>query len=119
MNIFTHLFIDGFNAYGVMLLYPFSHHRFTANVLFVADPLFSIAPAVSFLALLFLHKSHRRRLPWIRTGIAVSGLYLCTAIVNKLIVNASVINNHLAEKRSTEFFTTPSPFYSLMWFVVA
>ena len=119
VNIFTHLFIDSFNAYGVMLLYPFSHHRFTFNVLFVADPLFSIAPAISFLALLFLHKSHKQRLLWIRTGIAVSGLYLCIAIANKIIVDAAVRKNLIAQNKPTEFFTTPSPFNSLLWFVVA
>ncbi len=119
VNIFAHLFIDSFNAYGVMLLYPFSHYRLTANVLYVADPLFSVAPFVSFLALLFLHKSHKRRLLWIRTGIAVSALYLCIAIINKLIVDASVKKNLLEQNKSTEFFTTPSPFNSLLWFVAA
>src|ERR1051325_3398355 len=44
VNISTHLFIDTFNAYGVGLLMPFSKHRFTFNVLFVGDPLFSLAP---------------------------------------------------------------------------
>ena len=102
-----------------MLLYPFSHHRFTANVLFVADPLFSVAPFVSFLFLLFLHKSHKRRMMWIRTGIAVSALYLCIAIVNKIIVDGAVKRNLVAQNKPTEFFTTPSPFNSLLWFVVA
>ncbi|MDQ3278523.1 MAG: metal-dependent hydrolase, partial [Bacteroidota bacterium] len=76
VNIFTHLFIDTFNAYGVGLLMPFSNHRFTFNVLFVADPLFSLAPFVAFLTLLFLDKSHRRRVAWVRTGILLSSLYL-------------------------------------------
>ena len=40
VNVFTHLLIDGFNAYGVGWLEPFSHHRFSFHVLFVADPLF-------------------------------------------------------------------------------
>lgn len=119
VNVFTHLFIDSFNAYGVMLLYPFSHHRFTFQVLFVADPLFSIAPFVAFLALVFLHKSHRRRLLWVRTGIGVAAFYLCIAITNKIIVAAAVKKSLLAQAKPTEFFTTPSPFNSLLWFVAA
>ena len=117
VNIFTHLFIDSFNAYGVALLMPFSQYKYTMHVLFVADPLFSIAPFVSFLFLLFLNKSHRRRVMWIRTGIFVSALYLCIAIVNKQIVNAAVKKALVQQNKPTEFFTTPSPFNSLLWFV--
>ncbi len=119
VNIFAHLFIDSFNAYGVALLMPFSHHKYTMNVLFVADPLFSLAPFISFLFLLFLNKSHRRRVMWIRTGIFVSAVYLCIAIINKQIVNNAVHKNLVQQGKPTEFFTTPSPFNSLLWFVAA
>ncbi len=119
VNIFTHLFIDTFNAYGVGLLMPFSPHRFSFNVLFVGDPLFSIAPFVSFLFLLFLHKSHKRRVLWIRTGIIISALYLCIAVCNKWIVDTAVQKDLAAGGMPEEFFTTPSPFNSLLWFVVA
>lgn len=118
VNIFTHLFIDTFNAYGVGLLMPFSNYRFSLNVLYVGDPLFSIAPFISFLFLLFLHKSHRRRVLWIRTGILVSAMYLCVAFFNKLIVDRSVRANLMGQNMPAQFFTTPSPFNSLLWFVV-
>lgn len=119
VNIFAHLFLDTCNAYSIMLLYPFSTHRFTFNVLFVADPLFSLAPFISFVVLFFLHKWHKRRLFWIRTGIGVSAFYLCFAIVNKIVVNRAVKNNLSTQSKAAEFFTTPSPFNSLLWFVVA
>ena len=54
---------------------------------------------------------------WIRTGIFVSALYLCIAIVNKQIVNAAVKKALVQQNKPTEFFTTPSPFNSLLWFV--
>ncbi|RYZ30075.1 MAG: metal-dependent hydrolase [Chitinophagaceae bacterium] len=117
VNIFTHLFIDTFNAYGVGLVMPFSNHKYTMNVLFVADPLFSIAPFISFLFLLFLNKSHKRRVMWIRTGIFVSAIYLCFAIINKQVVNNAVKNNLAQQNKPAEFFTTPSPFNCLLWFV--
>lgn len=119
VNIFTHLFIDTFNAYGVGLAMPFSNHRFTFNVLFVADPFFSIAPFISFLALVFLHKTHKQRVLWITTGIFVSALYLCIAIFNKSVVDGAVKKNLAEQNKPGEFFTTPSPFNSLLWFVVA
>lgn len=119
VNIFTHLLIDSFNAYGVALLIPFTDYKYTMNVLYVADPLFSLAPFISFLFLLFLNKSHKRRVMWIRTGIFVSAVYLCIAIVNKQVVNKAVYDNLVRQSKPTKFFTTPSPFNSLLWFVVA
>lgn len=103
-NISTHLFLDTFNAYGVSLLMPFSNHRFTFNVLYVGDPLFSLAPFVSFLFLLFLHKTHRRRVHWITTGILVAGLYLCIAVFNKWTVNRDIQKTLTAQNKSLSFF---------------
>src|SRR5688500_20343201 len=40
VQITTHLFIDLFNNYGIGLLEPFSHQRFSFNTMFVADPFF-------------------------------------------------------------------------------
>lgn len=117
-NIATHLFLDTFNAYGVGLLMPFSNDHYTFNVLFVADPLFSVAPFVSFLFLLFLHASHRRRVHWITTGIVVSMFYLCLALFNKWSVNNDVKAALTAEKKALSFYSTPSPFNSMLWFVV-
>lgn len=118
-NIATHLFLDTFNAYGVELLMPFSKHHFTFNVLYVGDPLFSVAPAVSFLFLLFLHGTHHRRVHWITTGILVSAIYLCIAVFNKWIVNNDIRKALAAQNKPLTFFSTPSPFNSLLWFVVA
>ncbi|MFZ6014570.1 MAG: metal-dependent hydrolase, partial [Bacteroidota bacterium] len=42
LQAFVHLFIDVMNVYGVGLLEPFDHRRFSVNTVFVADPLFSI-----------------------------------------------------------------------------
>ena len=117
-NMATHLFLDTFNAYGVGLLMPFTNYHYTFNVLFVADPLFSVAPFVSFLFLVFLHRSHRRRVHWITTGILVAGIYLCLAIVNKWIVNRDVQAALDAQQKQFSFFSTPSPFNNLLWFVV-
>ena len=118
-NIFAHLLIDSFNAYGVALLMPFSNYRYTFNVLYVADPFFSFAPFVAFLFLLFLNKSHRRRVAWIQTGILVSTFYLCVAILNKQIVNRDVRKSLGQQGKPAPFFSTPAPFNSLLWFVAA
>lgn len=120
VNVFVHLLIDGFNAYGIGWLEPFSHHRFSFHILFVADPLFSVWPFIAFLALLVLkNKSPERRIWW-RAGIGISCLYLAYAIVNKTIVDKSVRKNLMAQGISTKnYFTTPTPFNSWLWYVIA
>lgn len=119
VNIAVHLLLDTFNAYGVALLMPFSSYRFSLHVLYVADPLFSIAPAIAFLFLVFLNKSHRQRVSWIQTGILMAGLYLCIAVINKQVVNSHVRESLAQQGKPLMFFTTPSPFNSLLWFVAA
>jgi inner membrane protein len=120
VNVLTHLLIDGFNAYGIGWLEPFSHHRFSFHVLFVADPLFSIWPFFAFVALLILRNKNPKRRIWWRAGIGLSLLYLGYAIINKTIVDKSVRKNLAAQGLSTDnYFTTPTPFNSWLWYAVA
>jgi len=120
INLFTHLLIDSFNAYGIGWFEPFSPYRVSFHLLFVADPLFSIWPFIAFLALLVIRIHHPARNAWRTFGIGFSFLYLCFAITGKLIVN-SAVNRNLAAKglEKEKFFTTPTPFNALLWFVVA
>jgi inner membrane protein len=119
-NILVHLLMDGFNAYGIGWLEPFSHKRFSFHVLFVADPLFSIWPFIAFLFLLMLGNTSIERRLWWRVGIGLSALYLGYAIINKTIVNTAVEKNLVAQNiEYSEYFTTPTPFNSWLWFVVA
>src|SRR5205085_6643833 len=60
-EVFLHLFLDGFNNYGVGWFEPFSHHRFSFNAIYVADFFFSIWPGIGFLLLLILKRYDPRR----------------------------------------------------------
>jgi inner membrane protein len=120
LNIFTHLLIDGFNAYGIGWLEPFSQHRYSFHVLFVADPLFSVWPFLAFVALLMLRAGNSRRRNWWRIGIGLSAVYLMYAIVNKLIVDKAVKRNLVAKNiASDNYFITPTPFNTWLWYIVA
>ena len=120
LNIFTHLLIDGFNAYGIGWFEPFSHRRFSFHVLFVADPLFSIWPFLACMALLMLPRTRRIRTAWLRMGIGLSTLYLMYAVVNKLVVDRIVQKNLIQQGiASDNYFTTPTPFNSWLWYAVA
>lgn len=120
LQISSHLFLDLFNSYGVGLLEPFSHARFSFNTLFVADPFFSIWLAIAFTALLILKRGDSRRKFWWKFGITACSLYLFYCCLNKLETNHAVkkvlANQHI---KYINYFTTPTPLNNLLWYIVA
>jgi inner membrane protein len=120
INIFAHIFIDTFNAYGTGWFEPFSHVRVSFHILYVADPFFSIWPFLGFLCLLILHNEHkRRRAAWI-LGVGMSATYLVYAIFNKISVDRDVrINMKNQGIASNNYILTPSPFNVWLWYVIA
>lgn len=120
MAIGLHLFLDGFNNYGVGWLEPFNDRRFSFNTIYVADPFFSIGPGIATILLVIKRKTHPDRRIWWRIGFFASLAYLCFSIVNKLIVNEALAS-HLKKTGlpHEKYMTTPAPFQSLLWFVAA
>lgn len=119
-EVFLHLFIDGFNNYGVGWFEPFSHHRFSFNAIYVADPLFSIWSGLAIVMLFSLHSYHPRRRFWWRFGVFLPLLYLGWCTMNKININKDV-KDILQQQHITytRYFTTPAPFTNLLWYVVA
>jgi inner membrane protein len=118
--VLTHIFLDAFNNYGVGWFEPFSHYRISFNVVYVADPFFSIMPAIAFVMLLLLRSFSKKRKSWWRIGIGFCFLYLGYCVVNKIIINNDV--KHLLNKQNIQYnsyFTTPAPLQSWLWFVAA
>ena len=120
VEVFVHLFLDGFNNYGVGWFEPFTHERFSFNAIYVADPFFSVWPGVALIVLLILHKHHPKRTFWWRFGVVLPAGYLVYCCINKINVNHRV-DKVLAEKEIAHdrYFTTPAPLQNWMWFVVA
>ena len=118
--VFSHIFLDSFNNYGVGLLEPFNHYRISFNTIYVADPFFSIAPGIALIMLLVLKQKNIKRKFWWKFGLSVSSLYLCYCVINKTIINNSV--KELLAKEDihySRYFTTPAPLQNWLWFVVA
>lgn len=119
IELFTHLFLDAFNAYGVGWFEPFHHVRISFHILFVADPLFSIWPGIAFIGLLFAGRNSKKIRTWVAFGLLPVAIYLCWGIFNKAIVETSV--KRIAARQNIKYqrhFTTPTPFNNLVWFVV-
>ncbi|MDR3712947.1 MAG: metal-dependent hydrolase [Puia sp.] len=120
LELFVHVFIDAFNAYGTGWFEPFSHYRVSFGSLFVADPFFSMWPALSLLVLLMLKRGRRSRKYWAGGGILLSCIYLLYAILNKQRIDTRVERQFRQDQLSyTRYFTTPTPLNSFLWFVVA
>ncbi|MDE3253295.1 MAG: metal-dependent hydrolase, partial [Bacteroidota bacterium] len=115
-EIFLHLFLDGFNNYGVGWFEPFSHLRFSFNTLYVADPFFSIWAGIGFCMLLILHKQHPKRTFWWKFGVLIPMLYLGYCTVNKISIDKKVkkifARQHIPHAL---YFTSPAPLQNWVW----
>lgn len=120
VQLFVHIILDGFNAYGTGWFEPFSHYRVSFNTLFVMDPFYFLPIGVISLVLLVIKKSYKKRVYLALAGIAISSLYLGYALVNKFKIDREVQAAMTQKKITTRtYFTTPTPFNSWLWFVVA
>ena len=116
---FIHIFLDTCNNYGVGWLEPFSNARFSFNILFVADPFFTIPVMIAAVSFVFLKKAKIRR-KWAITAVTISGLYLAYAFFNKEIIDNSVNANLKAQNLPvTRYFSTPTPLNTWLWYIVA
>jgi inner membrane protein len=119
-EVFLHLFIDGFNNYGVGWLEPFSHARYSFNAIYVADPFFSLWPGIACVMLIFLNSHSNRRTFWWRFGVIIPFVYLGYCSFNKIKINNDVkeilTKENIPHKR---YFTTPAPLQNWLWYVVS
>lgn len=118
--IFTHIFIDAFNNYGVGWLEPFSHRRISFNAIYVADPFFSVWPGIAAAALVLSGRNLLRRKKWWRFGLIIPSIYLVLCLVIKVKMDNDVKDILKQQNISyTRYFTTPAPLQNVLWYVVA
>lgn len=119
-QLLLHDVLDTCNAYGTGLFEPFSHQRFSFNLLYVADPFFTISIVIAFVALVVLKKESKWRMKWLVAGLLPASFYLIYTIANKssLIeqVKKSLLAKHIEYK---SIISTPTPFNSFLWYNIA
>lgn len=119
-GMFLHIFIDSLTSYGTGWYEPFSHHRVTMNVLFVADPFYTISLLISFVALLFIKGKKKSRRKWTNFGLWISTLYIGYAFINKAIIDNDFKKELSRQDISyTNYFSTPAPLNNFLWYLVA
>lgn len=119
LQMALHVLLDTCNAYGTQLFWPFSPARFSFDLLFVADPFFSLPLLISVVAFLILRKHHPARKKWLTAGCLLSAFYLIYAVYNKAAVNEQV-EQSLQEQEIpyTSFITKPTAFNTWLWYVL-
>ena len=115
VEVLIHVLLDSLNNYGIGWLEPFSSKRFAFNIIYVADPLFTLAPLLVFIFLLIKKMDHPNRLKFARMGIVLPAVYLCFAFINKEHIEKD-LKPHL--KINTEYFTAPTLLNNFLWTAV-
>ncbi len=120
LQLFVHIFIDAFNAYGTGWFEPFSHYRVSFNSMFVADPLFTLWPFVATIILLSLRTGIAKRRVFASAAIIMSALYLVIGILFKTSIDEHVNSEFRSEGITTQqYFSTPTPLNNILWYIVA
>ena len=119
-GMFLHIFIDSLTSYGTGWFEPFSHYRVTMNLLFVADPFYTLSLLISFVALLFIKGKKKSRIKWTNFGLWISTLYIGYAFINKAIIDSD-FKKELSRQniQYTNYFSTPAPLNNFLWYLVA
>jgi inner membrane protein len=116
----THVLLDSFTVYGTQIFWPVVTTPMTWSTIFIIDPLYSVALLLGLIAALLAG----RRYAWGHAanafGLFISTAYLAWTLGAKLHVE-QVARTALQQQNITgsDVLTTPSPFNSLLWRVVA
>ena len=116
LNLFSHIFIDSFTAYGTGWFEPFNSYRVSFNTIFVADPFYTLPFLICVLIALIAKNNSPNRFKWNKIGLIISSAYLVFTIVNKLHVDNKMQEAFVKKNtQTTAFITTPTPLNNFLW----
>lgn len=120
IELLMHLTLDSLNSYGTGLFEPFSNTRISFNVIFVADPFFTIWSLIAMVALFFRRLKEPARMRLAILTLVISATYMVACLINKSIIDNRARNtfaNHSVKIKN--YFTSPTPLNNMLWYVVA
>jgi inner membrane protein len=116
----THVLLDSFTVYGTQIFWPLVPTPMTWSTIFIIDPLYTLPLLIGVIAASIA----ARRRSWGHAantvGLVLSTSYLAWTIGAKLHVE--YVAHRALEKQdiaSTQVLTTPTPFNSLLWRILA
>ena len=119
LALITHPLLDAFTVYGTQLWWPLHPHPTMGSSVFIIDPLYTIWLLLAcVLAWCWREKARARQVLMI--GLLLSSGYLGWSLLAKAKVDA-VAQSSLAAMGMphASYFSTPMPFNTLLWRVVA
>jgi inner membrane protein len=120
LQITVHLLLDALNVYGTGWWEPFSHHRVSANLLFVADPLITL-PLLLAAGFLFFQLRNKAKLNFrpVFFAFGFCVVYLLAALYSKQKIEKEILQTCQQKGiRPLRYFSTPAPFTSFLWYYV-
>ncbi len=116
----THVLLDSFTVYGTQIFWPIVMTPVALSTIFIIDPLYTLPLLVGVIAALVMSRDTTRGHRWNQIGLVLSSLYLTWTLAAKLLVE-DVANTTLNRQGidQVRVLTTPAPFNSLLWRVLA
>jgi inner membrane protein len=109
-GIFSHVFLDFLNSYGIRLLMPFSDHWFYGDALYIVDPWMYLALGGGVvLAYGRRRDGHSRSERFAQAGLAIAGVYVSLMLVSNVIARSAVADGmaRAGLPPTTRFMVTP------------
>lgn len=119
LALLTHPLLDAFTVYGTQLWWPLPPRPTMWSSVFIIDPAYTLPLLVAFVAVLAVGTRPVAR-GFLTVGLVLSSAYLGWSLLAKTLVDrearAALAAQGLAD---APFFSTPTPFNTLLWRVVA
>ncbi len=117
--LLTHPLLDCFTSYGTQILWPLASVPTSWSSVFIIDPLYTLPLLAAVLAGLIFGPGRHPARPAL-AALALSSLYLGSTVAGKQMaeerVQAELARQGIVAER---LFSSPTPFNSLLWRVVA
>ncbi|PKM31099.1 MAG: hydrolase [Gammaproteobacteria bacterium HGW-Gammaproteobacteria-11] len=115
----THVLLDAFTSYGTQLFWPLTTPPVAISSIFIIDPLYSVPLLLAVIVgLLFGLKG--RGHAWQKGALLFSSLYLVSTLGGKFMAEQQLEQALQRDGiQAEQVFTTPTPFNTLLWRVVA
>ncbi|MGV6476582.1 metal-dependent hydrolase [Azotobacter vinelandii] len=115
----THVLLDSLTSYGTQLLWPLDTPPVAWSSVFIIDPLYTL-PLLGAVLGGVLYRLRGRALRWQYWALGLSSLYLGLTLAGKQMAENRVAAELARQGIRTEaLFSTPTPFNSLLWRVLA
>lgn len=116
----THVLLDAFTTYGTQLFWPLTTPPVNISSIFIIDPVYTLPLLLAVLGGLAIGLKRRFGLRLQYVALALSSLYLLSTLTGKQMAQQRLDQAlALAGIQAEAVFTSPTPFNTLLWRVVA